>query len=159
MHKLSVYVETSVWSHAFAEDAPQLRKETEKFFDEAKKGKYRLFISAVVLKEISRANEELAARLRGLVEELDPVTLEFDDDMDQLAQQFLAQGVVPPSEIEDAQHVAAAVASELDVLVSWNYRHLVNVRRREEFHHVSVMNGYYRPPQIVTPPEVDYGSQ
>ena len=39
-------------------------------------------------------------------------------------------------------------------LVSWNYRHLVNVRRREEFHQVSVMNGYYKPLQIVTPPEV-----
>lgn len=76
-------------------------------------------------------------------------------DMDRLAQEFLERGVVPPSKVEDAQHVAVAVASELDVLLSWNYRHLVNVRRREEFHQVSVMSGYYKPLQIVTPPEVE----
>jgi hypothetical protein len=52
-----------------------------------------------------------------------------------------------------------AVVSELDVLVSWNYRHLVNLRRREEFHQISVMNGYYKPLHIVTPPEVDDESE
>ena len=155
MRKLSVYVETSVWSHAFAEDAPQLRQETERFLDEAREGKYDLFVSPIVFMEVAKATEDLAVRLRGLIGELAPVVLDFDDAMDRLAQEYLEHGVVPPSKVEDAQHVAVAVASELDVLVSWNYRHLVNVRRREEFHQVSVMNGYYKPLQIVTPPEVD----
>lgn len=154
MRKLSVYVETSVWSHAFAEDAPQSREDTEKFLDEARAGKHTLYISEIVLKEFARADEELGARLRSLVDELAPVVLKFDGNMNELARAFLAHGVVPPSKVEDAQHVAAAVAAELDLLVSWNYRHLVNVRRREEFHLVSTMNGYYKPLQIVTPPEV-----
>jgi predicted nucleic acid-binding protein len=154
MRKLSVYVETSVWSQAFAEDAPEMRRATEQFLAEARRGEYDLFISAVVLQEIGRADEQLARQLRKLVDECAPVVLSFDDDLDRLAQAFLEHSVVPPSKIEDAQHVAAAVANELDVLVSWNYRHLVNVRRREEFHQVSVMNGYYKPLQIVTPPEV-----
>ena len=154
MHKLSVYVETSVWSHAFAEDAPQAREATQKFLDEARAGNYSLYVSEIVLREFARADDELAARLRKLVDELSPVMLDFDDNMDQLARAFLEHSVVPPSKIEDAQHVAAAVASDLDILVSWNYRHLVNVRRREEFHLISVMNGYYKPLQIVTPPEV-----
>ena len=155
MRKLSVYVETSVWSHAFAEDAPPLREATERFLADAREGKYELYISDVVLDEIARAKEELADRLRQLVKELDPVILHLDEDMDLLAQDFLEQGVVPPSKIEDSQHVAAAVVSELDVLVSWNYRHLVNVRRRENFYKISVMHGYYKPLQIVTPLEVD----
>ncbi len=50
--------------------------------------------------------------------------------------------------------MAAAIVNDLDALVSWNYRHLVNIRRREEFHRISVMNGYYKALQIVTPPEV-----
>jgi predicted nucleic acid-binding protein len=155
MRKLSVYVETSVWSQALAEDAPALREATEQFLDDAREGKYDLYISDVVLLEIARADEELADRLRELVRQFAPVILDIDEDMDQLAQDFLEQGVVPPSKIEDAQHVAAAVVSELDVLASWNYRHLVNVRRREKFYQISVMHGYYRPLQIVTPLEVD----
>ena len=132
-----------------------MREATELFFNDAREGKYDLFVSGVVLMEIARAKEALATRLQNLVDELEPVVLDFDDEMDQLAQTFLEHGVVPPSKVEDAQHVAAAVASNLDILISWNYRHLVNVRRREEFHHISVMNGYYKPLQIVTPPEVD----
>ena len=155
MRKLSIYVETSVWSHAFAKDAPQQRAATEQFLAEAKEGRYDLYISVVVFMEMARAEAKHAARLRKLVEEFNPVVLDFDDDMDQLAQNFIERGVVPPSKIEDAQHVAAAVAHEMDVLVSWNYRHLVNVRRKEMFHQVSVMNGYYKPLQIVTPPEVE----
>ena len=53
MHKLSVYVETSVWSHVFADDAPQLQEATEKFLDDARAGRYALYISVVVLREFA----------------------------------------------------------------------------------------------------------
>jgi predicted nucleic acid-binding protein len=159
MPKLSIYVETSVWSHAFADDAPDSREATLKFLDAARQGKYDLFVSEVVFEEVLRAPTELAARLRELVQELAPVSLDFDEDSFRLAQEFLQHGVVSPSSIDDARHVAVAVVSELDVLVSWNYRHLVNVRRREKFHQISVMTGYYKPLHIVTPPEVDDESE
>jgi predicted nucleic acid-binding protein len=154
MHKLSVYVETSVWSQALAEDAPEIRKATERFLAEARNGAYNLFVSDVVMEEIARASEETAERLRGLVTELDPVLLEFDEESFSLAREFLRVGAVPPSKVDDARHVALALTKSLDVLVSWNYRHLVNVRRRELFHQVGVDNGYYKRLQIVTPPEV-----
>ncbi len=154
MHKLSVYVETSVWSQALAEDAPEIRKATERFLAEARKGTYNLFVSDVVMEEIARASKETAERLRGLVTELDPVLLEFDEESFSLAREFLRVGAVPPSKVDDARHVALALTKSLDVLVSWNYRHLVNVRRRELFHQVGVGNGYYKRLQIVTPPEV-----
>lgn len=118
-----------------------------------------MFVSEIVLEEISRASEELATRLGKLLQGLEPVSLEFDEEMDRLAQQFLQHGAVPPAKIEDAQHVAVTVVSELDVLVSWSYRHLVNLRRREMFHQISVISGYYKPLHIVTPREVDDESQ
>ena len=154
MRKLSVYVETSVWSQAFAEDAPEIRKATERFFDEAREGGYDLFVSDVVMDEIARAAEEKAESLRGLVAEFDPVLLELDEESTLLAIEFLRIGAVPPSKVDDARHVAVALTHDLDALVSWNYRHLVNVRRRELFHQVGITNGYYKPLQIVTPPEV-----
>jgi len=154
MHKLSVYVETSVWSQAFTEDAPDLRRATERFLDEAREGRYDLFVSDVVMDEIARAPEEKSERLRGLVAELDPVCLELNEESILLSQEFLRVGAVPPAKADDARHVAVALTSGLDVLVSWNYRHLVNVRRRELFHQVGVMNGFYKAIQIVTPPEV-----
>ena len=154
MHKLSIYVETSVWSYAFAEDAPESRKATEDFFELARQNLYELFVCDVVLDELGRAPEELARMLGKLVQEIKPVNLEFDREADRLAQQFLQLGAVPPSKIEDAQHVAIAVVNELDMLVSWNYQHLVNVRKRQAFEHISAINGYYKPLHIITPLEV-----
>ena len=80
MPKLSVYVETSVWSHAFADDAPESREATHRFLDDAREGRYELFVSDVVLDEFARASEETSRRLRGLVSELSPAFLEFDED-------------------------------------------------------------------------------
>jgi predicted nucleic acid-binding protein len=143
-----------VWSYAFAEDAPESRQETLTFFDAARDGKYELFVSDIVAGEIARASDSLARRLRDLVAELRPVLLDFDEEALGLADAYLKGGAVPPSKVDDARHVAVAVANDLDALVSWNYRHLVNVRRRELFHQISVTNGYYKPLQIVSPPEI-----
>lgn len=159
MHKPSIYVETSVWSYAFAEDAPESRMATLDFFDLARKGEYELFLSEVVLAELLRAPDELAKKLYGLVGEMKPANLELDEEADRLAQKFLQFGAAPPSKVEDAQHVAVAVVNELDMLVSWNYRHLVNVRKREAFQHISAMNGYFKPLHIVNPMEVCHDSQ
>jgi hypothetical protein len=52
--------------------------------------------------------------------------------------------------------VAIAFGEELDVLVSWNFRHIASVRRAERFNAVAVMSGYYRPLKIVSPAEVLY---
>jgi len=155
MRKPSIYVETSVWSQAFADDAPESRDATLEFLATARRGAYELFVSEVVLAEISRASDELAAQLGELVQGLGPGVLEFDEEIDALARSFLEHRALPASKVEDAQHVAVAVVNELDVLVSWNYRHLVNVRRREMFHQISVMNGYYKPLHVVTPPELN----
>jgi hypothetical protein len=154
MRKLSIYIETSVWSQAFAEDAPEIRKATVEFIDEARKGIFDLFVSDVVMDEIKRAPENLADRLLGLVAELDPVLLKLDETALLLSQEFMNAGAVPPSKVDDARHVAIAMANDLDVLVSWNYKHLVNIKRRELFNHIGSMNGYYKSLQIVSPPEV-----
>jgi len=159
MRKLDVYVETSVWSHALADDAPEARRATLDFFAAAGEESYQLFVSEVVLEEISRAAGELAHQMEELVDRYHPVLLEFDEEAARLADEYVEHGAVPPSKRDDARHVAVAVTNEMDALVSWNYRHLVSVRRRERFHQVSVFNGYYKPLHIVTPAEVQHENQ
>ena len=57
MRKLKLYLETSVWNFYFADDAPEKRDITKEFFNNVRKGQYEIFISEVVLAEISKANE------------------------------------------------------------------------------------------------------
>jgi len=70
-----------------------------------------------------------------------------------LAQEYVRRGVFSPATAVDALHVAVAVAARQDILVSWNFRHLVNRRRRALINEVNVLTGYPAI-EILAPPEV-----
>ena len=59
---------------------------------------------------------------------------------------------------DDARHVAACTVSRADLLVSWNFRHLVNVQRETAFNGVNLLQGYAAI-RIVNPLEIIYGNQ
>jgi predicted nucleic acid-binding protein len=159
MALLAVYVETSVWSFAFAEDAPDYRADTLLFFDRCQAGALTPFVSWVVLDELDRAEPQLRERLTGLVRGVGPAVLDVSADAEKSAGAFLREHVVPGGKPEDARHVAVAFDHELDVLVSWNFRHIAGVRRADRFNAVAVLEGYYKPLRIVSPAEVLYDDE
>ena len=134
MRKLSLYIETSVWSHWYADDAPERRDATREFLRRCRDSSDRLatHISVFVLDELRDAPGELASQLEALVEEYKPAMLEPSPDL----------------------HVALATVTEIDILVSWNYRHLVNVSRRERINAANLLAGHAKRLEIVTPLEV-----
>jgi hypothetical protein len=73
--------------------------------------------------------------------------LNITEEIDHLAASYVAQGVVTPKYEDDARHVAACTVNRIDFLVSWNFRHMVNVQRENAFNGVNLLNGYsYRKP-------------
>jgi len=81
----------------------------------------------------------------------------LDDEIRGLAKAYIQAGIVPVKKVNDALHVAAASAGGADVLISWNYRHLVRPRKAEEFCAVNLLHGYNPQLEISTPAEVLYG--
>jgi hypothetical protein len=154
--KLRIYVETSVWSFALADDAPDYRAATEEFLACCREGVFAPFISPLVPEEISRAESPLRERLEELIADVRPTLFALSDRAVALADAFLAAGVVPIGKPEDAGHVAAAFDQGLDVLVSWNFRHIANIRRAERFNAVAVLHGHHHVLRIVSPSEVLY---
>ncbi len=77
---------------------------------------------------------------------LAPKTLE-------LAQAYVGQGVVSPRHIANALHLAAAVEANADILISWNFMHLVNRRTRLLVNYVNATRGV-RAIEILAPPEL-----
>ena len=84
MPKPTIYVETSVWSHAFAEDAPDVSKATLEFLAAARKDTFELYVSDVVFEEFANSSDELANKLTHLVEEFPIISLECDVESNQL---------------------------------------------------------------------------
>ena len=84
--------------------------------------------------------------------------LTVNEEMEDLAAAYMAQGVVPAPFADDAQHVAVCVVARLDFLVSWNFKHLTNVRREAGFSAVNILQGY-PPVRIVAPTFLIYGHE
>mgnify|MGYP003386777580 FL=1 len=79
--------------------------------------------------------------------------LPITDEMRALAADYIAAGIFNPTQRTDALHVAAAVISRHDVLVSWNFKHLVNRRRRGLVNALNIQLGAASL-DIISPPEV-----
>jgi hypothetical protein len=77
------------------------------------------------------------------------VTLE----MKELARQYVEAGVFTAVMMNDAVHVAAAVLTRQDILLSWNFKHLVNRVRRAKINQVNVSQGLPTI-EIIAPPEI-----
>jgi len=154
MASLSVYIDSSVWNCCFNEHVPDLQAQTRTFFEWIKASPaVQAYLSDVVLDELGNAPAERASMLVELVRGVAPIRLDLDEESAALADTYVRHDVLTVGHLVDARHVAIATIARLDVLVSWNYRHLVNRRRREAFNGVNAITGH-RPIEIVSPPEV-----
>jgi len=146
------YVETSVWGMIPAGQPGEMRRASLQFLRRSPRPP--LFVSAVVLDEINAASEAARTAILEVVEETAPTLLEVSAEIHELAQFYIESGILAPRRIEDALHVAIATVHQIDVLVSWNHRHLTNVRKTELYRAANLLRGYSHMPLILTPLEV-----
>ena len=156
MKKLRIYLDTSVINFVFADDAPDFMRATIDFFENYANF-YELYISDVVVLEIDRDpdiehRKELIAVLTK--HRINMLSHDNVDEIRQLANRYIEKGVLPKRKMEDAMHVAYATVYEMDILLSWNFKHLANVKTEARILAVNVEEGYRYPLRLVSPLEV-----
>lgn len=160
MKKLKIYLDTSVINFLFADDVPEFMKVTEEFFDNFVKPKYYdVYISEIVFLEIGKTPDEVhKERLLQVIKryELKELTNDKIDEVKYLANLYIVEKVIPLRKIEDALHIAYAVVNEVDILLSWNFKHLANIKKEKLVQLLNQKYGYNYPFRILTPLEVDY---
>jgi predicted nucleic acid-binding protein len=154
MKKLQLYLETTVWNFQFADDAPEFRDVTKKFFGEVDKGRYDIFISEVVIREIGKADDEKMKTLMALIDRYKPVVLESNEDIRELSLNYITKAAIPANKADDALHAAVATFYQMDALVSWNLKHLASFTRMEKINAVNLDQGYGKRLELITPMEV-----
>src|SRR5574341_1818870 len=118
-------------------------------------GAHTLVLSAHTLRELVGAPDAVRNHVEAVPVEQQIVLADSQEAFD-LADAYLKRGIVGPGARGDALHVALATVGRVDVLVSWNFRHIVNLDRIHLFNSVNLVLGY-SPLEIRTPKEVlDY---
>ncbi len=154
MRRLKLYLDTSVWNFFFADDAPEKRDITKEFFNSVQKGVYEIYVSDVVFKEVNNAPEDKKVQLAKLIEQCVPIKLDTPEEAEKLAAVYLDKKIIPEIKKDDALHIGIATVFEMDAVITWNYRHLANLRKVELFHSANLEAGYFKKIEIITPMEV-----
>jgi hypothetical protein len=151
---LRIYVDTSVFGGVYDKEFAEF---SHKFFEGVRRGDFVVLISSQVFTELMMAPKRVQDVLNQLSLKM-VEQIEETDEIQFLAEAYIAAGVLGEGSKADAFHVAAATVAEADLIVSWNFTHIVRFDRIRMFNGVNVLNGY-RPLDIRSPMEMAYDDQ
>lgn len=139
MKSLRIYIDTSVFGGYYD---TEFDIETKLLFDRIINGEFTIVISDLTLKELLQAPE----RVRNLLSDLkiDNVeTISVTDEEINLAKSYISEKVIGQTSFEDCIHIATATTNRVDLLVSWNFKHIVNIMKIRGCNSVNIKNGYH----------------
>jgi hypothetical protein len=150
---MKLYIETSVPNMLFHNDAPDKQEMTKVFVGWLKVSAHELFVSDIVIQEIQRTKDERRLLLVKAVESFEAVQLPLTPEARALGEQYLSEAVLPARFRDDLFHVAIAVCHHMDMVVSWNMKHLANANKVARLNAVNRSQGRAMI-RIHTPQEV-----
>jgi predicted nucleic acid-binding protein len=149
MRTLRVYIDTSVIGGCFdPEFALWSNRLVQDFFD----GRFLPVVSSVVATEVELAPAQVRSKFDEILQ-LEPLSLELTEEVVGLAEVYSNHGALPPRFRNDLLHIALATVANVDVLVSWNFKHIVRLEKIRIFNAVNLELGY-KPLLIHSPQEV-----
>jgi len=154
LRKIRAYADTSVFGGTRDD---QFADPSNAFFDRVRSGEFIILLSTLTLRELVEAPVEV----RNVWEDLTPEAVEeipVGPEVEELAAIYISEGVLGQASEADALHVAAATVAGADLILSWNFRHIVNYNRIRGFNAVNIRNGY-RSMMILSPMEVSDGDR
>jgi predicted nucleic acid-binding protein len=148
--KQRIYIDTSVFGGYFDEE---FKEHTVPLFDRINKAEFSILYSTVTQDELANAPENVQELVKSIKVDLTEF-IETTDEAIDLAKEYIAEGVVGQTSFVDCLHIALATISRADFLVSWNFKHIVNIERIRGYNSINIKNGY-RQLEIRSPREFE----
>ncbi|MCM1122276.1 MAG: type II toxin-antitoxin system VapC family toxin [Eubacterium sp.] len=142
MRKMKIYLDTSVISYLQQEDVPERMKETLDLWKQFEEGKYDIYLSQVTLDEVGECQEPKKTVLYEYLSRIQYTKLEITDEVLQVANQIVEMGILSPKSIDDCQHIATAVVHGCDCIISWNFKHIVNIKTIKGIRAITHLESY-----------------
>lgn len=136
--KLRVYIDTSVVGGYFDDEFEDV---TKLFFERIFKKDFLVYFSEVSEAEISLA-PDFVKNLKSKIPTDCYRFLDLDNESKELAETYINEKILGKASLDDAYHIAIATVNRLDVLVSWNFKHIVNYDKIKLFNSINLRLGY-----------------
>ncbi|MBE5936338.1 MAG: type II toxin-antitoxin system VapC family toxin [Lachnospiraceae bacterium] len=150
MRKIKVYLDTSVISHLLQEDVPEKMADTQNLWNMFKVGIYDVVLSTLTLEEIAACPEPKQSKLRQFLSDINFSVLEVTEEALDVADQIIDMGILTKKSYDDCQHIGTAVVNGCDCIVSWNFKHIVNIKTIRGVRAITNLKGY-KTIEIINP--------
>lgn len=144
-----IYLDTSVFGGYFD---TEFEADTKPFFEIIRKQKIKIIISELLELELYQAPEHVIDFYESIAEEIIE-KVELSNEARELAEKYINEKVVGKTSRADCQHIAMATVYKADVLVSWNFKHIVNLEKIRGYNSINFREGYPMI-EIRTPKEI-----
>jgi hypothetical protein len=152
---MRIYIESTIASYVVARPARDLlqaaRQQLTKDWWDLRRARHELFTSQVVLDEIASGETAMAQKRLKTMSQIK--LLDLTVEANALAKDILASGLLPINADRDAAHIALATVHEMDILLSWNCRHIANAAIQASLRRL-VENSGFALPVLCTPEEL-----
>ncbi len=138
MRKLRLYFDTSVFGGVYDIEFEQ---DTNLLFDMVRINEIICVYSELNELELENAPKKVKDHFLSLDKEQTEF-VEITEEINQLAEEYITEKVVGETSIDDCRHIACATINKVDYLVSWNFKHIVNVFRIRGYNSVNIKNGH-----------------
>ena len=136
--KQRIYIDTSVVGGFYDVEFAEY---TVPLFHQIRESELRIIYSEVTEKELINAPERVKDLIRSLPSEVVDF-VELTEEAIVLAQAYIAEKVVGKTSLDDCLHIALDTIHKADYLVSWNFKHIVNIERIRGYNSVNIKLGY-----------------
>ena len=137
-NKVKIYLDTSVFGGYYDEE---FKEYTKPLFDRIANDDFILLFSNLTQDELEPAPQQV----KDLVTQIKAASSQFietSDEAVELANAYITEKVVGETSYSDCLHIALATIHKADYLVSWNFKHIVNVQRIRGYNAINLKNGY-----------------
>lgn len=133
-----LYFDTSVFGGVFDKE---FEKETRQLFKMVEVGEVICVYSDLTVAELENAPQKVKNEFYKILEN-NAEKVELSQSCKELAAMYVSEKVVGPTSLDDCLHIATATINKVDILVSWNFQHIVNVFRIRGYNSINLREGY-----------------
>lgn len=147
---IRTYADTSVYGGLHDEE---FAGDSQQFFERVRAGQFDLVTSAVVDDELEGAPAAVQADYQALLPHA--AVVDVTDEALDLQEAYLAAGILTPTWEDDALHIALATVHGCELIVSWNFKHIVHFQKIPQYNAVNALHGYdeiaiHSPPEVIS---------
>ena len=153
MIRNEIYLDTSVLNFFFESEDLEKANATKELFSEIRKRHFHPFISELVLREIGQTPGTKKEKLLSLIKTYEIPWLKVTPDCWALGEKYMQRKIFPAKYRDDGLHIAIATIHRLEIVVSWNLKHMVKWKTRREVKAINILEGFHEI-EICTPMEV-----